>query len=87
MSAAENAGEPLASTTANPDRSAASVALSGLAAHPVVAASRDADTDEAKAAAVLRWLARDFDICLTADDAAKVDALADEIDPTKETTT
>ena len=36
--AAERVREPLASTTANPDRTAATVAHSGLAAHPVVAA-------------------------------------------------
>ena len=39
----------------------ATVDYSGLAAHPVIAAMGDADTDEAKAAAVLRWLAADWD--------------------------
>jgi len=101
--AAERVREPLASTTANPDRTAATVAHSGLAAHPVVAAILavtptvdpvygktvtdfdgnlyDAEPIAAKqAAAVLRWLARDFDICLTAADAYKVDALADEVE-------
>jgi len=38
VSAPESVQEPLASTTANPDRSAATVDYSGLAAHPVVAA-------------------------------------------------
>jgi len=46
-------------------------------------ASSDANAHEIaakQAAAVLRWLARDFDICLTAADANKVDALADEVE-------
>ena len=38
MSAAESVQEPLASTTANPDRTAATVAHSGLQPHPVVTA-------------------------------------------------
>jgi len=38
VSAAESVQGPLVSTTANPDRTAATVAHSGLAAHPVVAA-------------------------------------------------
>jgi len=38
VSAAESVQGPLASTTANPGRTAATVAHSGLATHPVVAA-------------------------------------------------
>ena len=41
MEPSETAGEPLASTTANPDRTAATVDYSGLQPHPVVAAILD----------------------------------------------
>jgi len=74
---------PLASTTANPDRTAATVAHSGLATHPVVAAMGDADTDEAKAAAVLRWLADERFDCADYTDTYTAEilrALADEVE-------
>lgn len=51
--------------------------------HPVVAVVRAADTDEAKAAAVLRWLTQPGGHWNTGHISvrAALDALADEIDP------